>query len=228
MFKLCPFFPLPLYLVATGLRTIQFLFIKDIVLWHTVFSGQADHTSGQVFCHCFHVCTYSCSTYRYAITSIFSWNLLTYLIFLVGGAFTEGSIRGLQEPIIVKIPSKVHSLQPAFKLASVFVELVARPESKTKSTTFARVVEGTEVQVESASSAQTATTNRSVPQNIPIIRTLPSFYTKPNAVLTSSPFVAKWHKGQISWLLMLSRVEIRTVQEPAKTVAGKLVVRQTQ
>jgi hypothetical protein len=26
MFKLCPFFPLPLYLVATGLRTIQFLF----------------------------------------------------------------------------------------------------------------------------------------------------------------------------------------------------------
>jgi hypothetical protein len=26
MFKLCPIFPLPLYLVATGLRTIQFLF----------------------------------------------------------------------------------------------------------------------------------------------------------------------------------------------------------
>jgi hypothetical protein len=27
MFKLCPFFSLPLYLVATGLRTIQFLFL---------------------------------------------------------------------------------------------------------------------------------------------------------------------------------------------------------
>jgi hypothetical protein len=146
----------------------------------------------------------------------------------VGGAFTEGSIRGLQEPIIVKIPSKVHSLQPAFKLASVFVELVARPESKTKSTTFARVVEGTEVQVESASSAQTATPNQSVTLNVPIMRTSTPFYTMPNTALTSSPFVAKWHKGRITWLLMLSRVDIRPVQEPAKTVAGKLVVRQTQ
>jgi hypothetical protein len=78
------------------------------------------------------------------------------------GAFTEGSIRGLQEPIIVKIPSKVHSLQPAFKLDSLFVELVARPESKTKSTTYSRVVKGTEVQVEASLSAQTATTNMSV------------------------------------------------------------------
>jgi hypothetical protein len=146
----------------------------------------------------------------------------------VGGAFTEGSIIGLQEPLIVKIPSKVHSLQPAFKLASVFVELVARPESKTKSTTFARVVEGIEVQVEAASSAQTATTNRSVTQNIPIMHTLPPFYMMPNTAPTSSPFVDTWHKRRITWLLMLSRVEFRTVQEPAKYVSGKLVVRQTR
>jgi hypothetical protein len=32
MFKLCPFFPLPLYLVATGLRTIQFLLFTQPIL----------------------------------------------------------------------------------------------------------------------------------------------------------------------------------------------------
>jgi hypothetical protein len=49
MFKLCPFFPLPLYLVATGLETIQFLFFthlffgitQDVInlrrLYHAVF-----------------------------------------------------------------------------------------------------------------------------------------------------------------------------------------------
>jgi hypothetical protein len=39
MFKLCPFFPLPLYLVATGLPTIQFLFIIQVPNCHTVFWG---------------------------------------------------------------------------------------------------------------------------------------------------------------------------------------------
>jgi hypothetical protein len=33
MFKLCPFFALPLYLVATGLRTIQFL-LSSILAYH--------------------------------------------------------------------------------------------------------------------------------------------------------------------------------------------------
>jgi hypothetical protein len=32
MSKLCPFFPLPLYLVATGLQTIQFLFNLHFIL----------------------------------------------------------------------------------------------------------------------------------------------------------------------------------------------------
>jgi hypothetical protein len=89
-------------------------------------------------------------------------------------------------------------------------------------------VKGTEVQVGAASSAQTATTNRSVTQNILIMHTLTPFYKMPNTAPTSSPYVDTWHKGGITWLLMLSRVEFRTVQEPAKTVAGKLEVRQTQ
>jgi hypothetical protein len=45
MFKLCPIFSLTLYLIATGLQTIQFLFQAEIIFFHAAASSMKKSNS---------------------------------------------------------------------------------------------------------------------------------------------------------------------------------------